>query len=106
VTIRGKEVYVDGRRIPLPDAGRHSDPRILPPAVSSRDNLGPLTVPPGHLFVMGDNRDDSLDSRSWGFLERDEILAQAMFVLYSYEADPTQPFWQRIRWGRFFHDID
>lgn len=106
VAIRGKEVFVDGQRIPLPDTGLHTDPRILPPSVSSRDNLGPLTVPSGHLFVMGDNRDDSLDSRSWGFLERDEILAQAMFVLYSYEADPTQPFWQRIRWRRFFHDID
>ncbi|MFO7769105.1 MAG: signal peptidase I [bacterium] len=106
VEIRDKQVYVDGRMAPLPEAGLHLDPRTLPPGVSRRDNAGPFTVPEGHLFVMGDNRDDSLDSRSWGFLDREEVLARAMFVLYSYEHDPTEPFWQRIRWGRIFHDID
>ncbi len=106
VEVRAKEVFVDGRRVHLPETGQHLDPRTIPPGMGGRDHTGPVTVPEGHLFVMGDNRDDSLDSRNWGFLDRDEVLALVMFVLYSYEDDPTEPFWRRVRWSRFFHDID
>jgi signal peptidase I len=65
-------------------------------------NFGPFAVPPGHLFVMGDNRDASYDGRHWGFLPRENVLGAPLFIYYSW--DPADwrplPFLLAIRWGR------
>jgi len=68
----------------------------------SRDNWGPLVVAPGQYFVMGDNRDNSLDSRYWGFVDRKVIRGRPLFVYYSYENEPWRvvPFLTAIRWRR------
>ena len=68
----------------------------------TRDNWGPLVVPAGMLFVMGDNRDDSLDSRYWGWLPPDRVEGNVMFIYYSYDTDSTRPlpFLTAIRWSR------
>ena len=68
----------------------------------SRDNWGPITVPPHHLFMLGDNRDDSLDSRYWGFVPDSLVRGEPMIVYYSYAPDSNVPFdWiTRIRWRR------
>ncbi len=103
IEIRDKQLYVDNQPVPLPDRGKFVDSRVLPRGVSNRDNFGPLTVPDKSLFVMGDNRDISLDSRGWGFVGRDKVLGLAIIILYSWDHDPTEPFWERIRWSRFGH---
>jgi signal peptidase I len=68
----------------------------------SRDNWGPLVVPPRHLFVLGDNRDNSLDSRYWGFVPDSLVRGTPMVVYYSFTPDSASPFpWlTRIRWTR------
>lgn len=101
--IRDKQLYVDNELVPLPEDGKFVDSRVLPMGVSNRDNYGPKIVPENSLFVMGDNRDISLDSRGWGFASRDKVLGIAIIILYSWDHDPTKPFWKRIRWNRFGH---
>ncbi len=123
IEIREKTVYVDGKPLdepyahfieqPLrpddPEYGQHGD----------RDSWGPQRVPPGQLFVMGDNRDNSRDSRFWGFLPRDQVKGRALLVYWSYEASgeeyrrtgivdwvkDTLSAFGRTRWRRFFHVI-
>ena len=75
------------------------DPRTYSP---TRDNWGPLIIPPGRYFMMGDNRDESLDSRYWGLVERWRFEGRAEFIYFSYHRDPYKAFpWLReIRWGR------
>jgi signal peptidase I len=63
---------------------------------------GPLVVPPDRYFTMGDNRDDSLDSRYWGFVDAAEVRGEALFIYFSYERGAGRPLaWLReVRWGR------
>jgi len=69
----------------------------------SRNNWGPLVVPPGNYFVLGDNRDNSLDSRYWGFVPDSLVRGRPLFVYFSYEPDSASKMsWlTRARWNRF-----
>lgn len=73
----------------------------------TRDNWGPLIVPPDSFFVMGDNRDNSEDSRYWGFVGRDGIMGRPLFIYFSYDRDePASLSWLTdVRWWRVFEAI-
>jgi signal peptidase I len=77
-----------------------------PPPVPTHDNWGPLVVPPGYLFMLGDNRYESKDSRYWGIVPRGNVRGRPIFVYYSYNAndsDRALPFITDIRWSRIGH---
>jgi len=116
VEIRDKVLFVDGEKIPLPPEGKFTDPRIIPehiqmhqivpPGAGNKDNYGPVTVPEGHYMMMGDNRDNSADSRFWGFLPEELVLGRALIIYFSFDKHaPMYRFWEKIRWVRFFRPI-
>jgi signal peptidase I len=73
------------------------------PEQPTHDNWGPLLIPAGNYFMMGDNRYESKDSRYWGIVPRENVRGRPIFVYYSYRADDSDrplPFITDIRWGR------
>jgi signal peptidase I len=125
VELKAKKVYIDGH--PLEEPYVH----FLEPASDSqevtsfdvRERYGPVRVPEGHYFVMGDNRDNSQDSRYWGFLTRDYVKGRALMIYWSYESGREDyldegagasikrtlsvitHFFTKTRWERLFHQI-
>ena len=127
--VRNKELYVNGRRFPDPPHVKYTSPVIEPRGPggkNSRDNFGPFVVPPESYFMMGDNRDNSRDSRYFGPVSRDRILGKAMVIHWSWnEAAAPSPevsvqdplsvprlflfnvahFFEKVRWERLFRII-
>ncbi len=93
VEIRHKQVYVNGIKFDLPQAAFADANREIP---GLRDNYGPATVPPNKLFVMGDNRDRSHDSRFWGFVDLDEVKGKAFLIYWSWDGADRWVRWERI----------
>jgi signal peptidase I len=94
VEIVDKVLYVDGEVAAIPEMSKHIDPKIYPSALSQRDNFGPLMVSRGAVFLLGDNRDDSQDSRYWGPIDTENLKGKAVFIYFSYEPDPNAPDWE------------
>jgi len=125
VVVRDKALWVNGRPADGPHV-QHSDTEVYPndPAIPDmarrRDQFGPFVVPPGSWFGMGDNRDNSLDSRYWGAIPRENIFGRPTILYWSYEAEPNSHVWRgptaklrqladvalhffsRTRWNRMF----
>jgi signal peptidase I len=119
VEMRDGTVYIDGTALVEPYVV-HTDPNSDPGEAEfawqrpflvrtaeasthpSRNNWGPLVVPEGNYFVLGDNRDNSADSRYWGFVPDSLVRGRPMFVYYSYEPDATRrvPWLTNVRWSR------
>jgi len=93
--IRNKQVSVNGNALAEPYA-IHSDPTVKPAGYDYRDNYGPYVVPAGEMFMMGDNRDNSHDSRYWGTLDMDLVKGRAMFLYWSWDGEKNWPRWNRI----------
>jgi signal peptidase I len=125
IEVREKKVYIDGK--PLQEWYTHflqpaAAPSEFHEVTSSdlRERYPPHTVPANEYFVMGDNRDNSQDSRYWGTLPRDYIKGKALVIYWSYEAGREDyqdgdtvsgigsvfvHFFSRTRWDRMFHQI-
>jgi signal peptidase I len=127
VEIRNKQLFIDGDAVDLPETAKFtSGNRVEPAGRSTRDNFGPFKVPEDAFFMMGDNRDNSYDSRFWGTVSRDLIQGKAMIIHWSWADDDGAPDWswgaplsmahaffynsthffERVRWERFAHLIE
>ena len=107
IELRKKRVYIDDAVLDEPyvrflvppdeEGGADFDVRV---------HYGPVTVPVGHYFMMGDNRDNSQDSRYWGFLPEDYVKGRALFVYFSFgEESGLSSLVTGVRWKRIFHQI-
>lgn len=95
IAIKNKRIYINGA--PSDDGhGVHTDSLIFPGSLQPRDNFGPVTVPPGHIFVMGDNRDESYDSRFWGFVDLRDVLGKAFIIYWSWDTENSDVRWKRM----------
>jgi signal peptidase I len=124
--MRHKRIYINGSPIDEPYVHFLQPPSAVDQEVASydvRERYGPVTVPADQYFVMGDNRDNSQDSRYWGFLPRDYVKGKALMVYWSYKTDRDEyqetglaatvkglasvvtHFFTRTRWDRLFHQI-
>lgn len=95
IEIRDKKVYVNGVLLKEPYI-IHNDPLVLKD--SPRDNFGPFIVPRNSFFVMGDNRDQSYDSRFWGVVDMKDIKGKAFILYWSWNKNGG--LFNKVRWGR------
>ncbi len=97
---RNKVVYINGKPLYEPYV-QHTDNDIRPLSKDVRDNFGPVYVPEGKLFVMGDNRDQSYDSRYWGFVDMKDVKGKAFIIYWSWDREKHLPRFNRI--GKLIH---
>lgn len=111
IEIIDKELFVDSVPFPIPPKLKHTDPNILSrydrrypvfrANLGSRDNFGEVIVPKDHFFMMGDNRDNSSDSRDWGFVPPENIVGKPLIIYLSWNSHmPTYRLFNKIRWNR------
>jgi signal peptidase I len=89
---KAKKIYINGQPLSEPyvyflEPPRRNGELSEGTASDVRENYGPVTVPPNQYFMMGDNRDNSLDSRYWGFMPADYVKGKAVFIYWSYESE-------------------
>ncbi|HKY20653.1 MAG TPA: signal peptidase I [Vicinamibacterales bacterium] len=113
IELRRKRVFVNGTRLDEPYVHYLEEPPPLSadagdegPVASGdlRESYGPVTVPPDYYFVMGDNRDNSQDSRYWGFLPRSYVKGKALVIYWSYDAEAGNVL-SGTRWSRLLHQV-
>ncbi len=104
IEVRNKQVAVNKQALVEPYTV-HIDATIHPSGYDPRDFFGPITVPPGNLFMMGDNRDNSNDSRFWGPVAMDLVKGRAMFIYFSTAGTGLWDFLPKVRFERLFQPI-
>jgi signal peptidase I len=126
VEVKEKVLYIDGKSFPDPEFSKYTDPQSRSGGAERRDNFPQFKVPDGYIFVMGDNRDNSYDSRFWGPVSLDLVQGEAILIHWSWSPDVNAPeitladltsiprsvtynlvhFFQRVRWQRLGDLID
>jgi len=100
IEIKNKKIFINDREY-KDSYGIYSDSLIYPGAMQPRDNFGPIIVPQGSLFVMGDNRDNSKDSRYWGFVDVKDVEGKAIILYWSWNREEKTLRWKRM--GKLLH---
>ncbi len=110
--MRNKKIYIDGTPLDEPYVRFNTPPDAAPPdgrveyaAGDPSRNFGPEVIPEGHYFMMGDNRDNSQDSRYWGVMPREYVKGKALFVYFSVGEEGIFSLGEGIRWGRLLRQI-
>jgi signal peptidase I len=91
VEIVEKKVFVNGELLVEPNAV-NMDPEYK----EARDKMEPITVPPGSVFVLGDNRDNSHDGRFWGFVDLKDVRGKAFMLYWSWDSENFTVRWERL----------
>ncbi len=97
---KNKTIHVNGKPVTEPYV-QHTDSAQQYGGVMQRDNFGPYLVPRDKFFVMGDNRDQSYDSRYWGYVDLKEVRGKAFIIYWSWDSSKTMPRFGRI--GKLIH---
>lgn len=92
---KNKMIHVNGNKVNEPYA-RHTDSSMRPMGIEPRDNFGPVIVPKNKYFVMGDNRDQSYDSRYWGYVDIKDVKGKALILYWSWDSEKNWPRFGRI----------
>jgi len=106
--LRRKKVYINGKPIDEPYVQFLSPPSNdpTPHRDDVREEYGPVTVPAKTYFMMGDNRDNSQDSRYWGFLDQSYIKGQALFIYFSIDENASMgSLFSGIHWSRLLNRV-
>jgi len=95
IEIVNKEVFINGKQQDH-SYSIHLDTRVLVKGTSPRDNFGPIKIPDGNVFVMGDNRDNSYDSRFYGFISTQTVKGKFVQIYWSWDRKTSSVRWNRI----------
>ena len=107
IQVKDGVVWLNGQKMDDPHAHMEAAAQDRSP-VSPRDNFGPVTVPAGKLFMMGDNRDRSYDSRFWGFVDHNDVEGRATLIYLPWNEEKAEAaswadmllWFEYVRWDR------